>query len=381
MFQIAMRNIFSEAPRFFHYFCPVEKTNYPSSPKETRRGMQPMMTVAVWMLPIVLLVIDLAEGRCPVGCGASTPKCCVTLDTEVCCPASAACDFNRGCVFAAPTTTTTTKAPTPPLSTHSGSGGSAVETKKPASSEENNDYSDSEGRSPLHEAFTVVFIQFSSVLRLFVMGAMAVAGACMFGYLHTTIVLRLHAWYRHRREQQENAQRGESSDEEPVVPGEAERQTHTAITIEGTSPRLATAPATSSSRRQRSTGHRSADYDDELQPLTAVSRESSPPTSPPPGVVDAAATYSDDATTTAPESIGNIPPPSVVVAEARLTTSSPMSLIPGDGEATCVRCNAAINCVLLRCNHAVVCYTCSRSMKDCPRCNEKIHKRQRLFFV
>ncbi|CUF98105.1 membrane-associated protein, putative [Bodo saltans] len=293
MFQIAMRNIFSEAPRFFHYFCPVEKTNYPSSPKETRRGMQPMMTVAVWMLPIVLLVIDLAEGRCPVGCGASTPKCCVT---ELCLQTTgrsrrtlklAPTQKRRGC------TTTTTKAPTPPLSTHSGSGGSAVETKKPASSEENNDYSDSEGRSPLHEAFTVVFIQFSSVLRLFVMGAMAVAGACMFGYLHTTIVLRLHAWYRHRREQQENAQRGESSDEEPVVPGEAERQTHTAITIEGTSPRLATAPATSSSRRQRSTGHRSADYDDELQPLTAVSRESSPPTSPPPGVVDAAATYSE----------------------------------------------------------------------------------------
>jgi hypothetical protein len=237
-----------------------------------------------------------------------------------------------------------------------------------------NGNSDGEGRSPLHEAFTVVFIQFSSVLRLLGMGAVAVAGACIFGYLHTTVVLRLHAWYRHRREQHANEQRGESSDEEVVtvdeqvvVGGRAQALEHEAAT---------TTTATSSSRRQR-VSQRNADDDDELQPLTAaVSRESTPPNSPPPGMMESTAvTYSEGTNPPSTESA----PSGAPLNEADATPM--LALVPGDGEATCLRCNAAINCVLLRCNHAVVCYPCSRSMKNCPRCGDGIHKRQRLFIV
>lgn len=50
-------------------------------------------------------------------------------------------------------------------------------------------------------------------------------------------------------------------------------------------------------------------------------------------------------------------------------------------EGHCSRCGNAIDCVLLRCSHAVVCYRCARRLRDCPTCETKIHRRQRLFYA
>lgn len=54
---------------------------------------------------------------------------------------------------------------------------------------------------------------------------------------------------------------------------------------------------------------------------------------------------------------------------------------PGDGEGRCLKCSNAINCVLMQCNHAVVCHSCAKKLKQCPRCSETIHRRQKLFVV
>ena len=47
----------------------------------------------------------------------------------------------------------------------------------------------------------------------------------------------------------------------------------------------------------------------------------------------------------------------------------------------CAKCGNAIDCVLLRCSHAVVCFSCARRLRECPTCDTKIHRRQRLFYA
>jgi hypothetical protein len=50
-------------------------------------------------------------------------------------------------------------------------------------------------------------------------------------------------------------------------------------------------------------------------------------------------------------------------------------------EGFCVVCRGPINCVLMRCTHAVICLSCAKKTKNCPKCNVKIHRRQKLFIV
>lgn len=50
-------------------------------------------------------------------------------------------------------------------------------------------------------------------------------------------------------------------------------------------------------------------------------------------------------------------------------------------ESCCVVCGRSIDCVLMRCNHTILCYSCALTTRDCPKCHEKIHRRQKLFVV
>lgn len=305
-------------------------------------------TAFILIIVAVLLAVPVVvrgDQRCLGVCSATTPKCCTTLSAEMCCPANTECDFNLGCTLPS----------SPPVPSSRGSTDAARTTKKKrdgGGASEGVDEEEEGARSPLHEAVTVVFVQFTSVLRLFLMGTLIVGGACVFGFVHTTVVIRLHAWYRQRRQQQEEVVRGESSDEEPVFSD-------------------APPPSFRSERRAH-------DGDDELQPLTAVSRESSPPQSPPPGLVS----YDDPAASSRCECVTAPSESDAAVVEM---SSAPAAVsgrsTSGDGDGTCLECGTPINCVLLRCNHAVVCYNCAKRLRDCPKCGLKIHRRQRLFIV